>query len=272
MKNFATMLILMSATCISCTKGLNPRPSRHNDCPFSLSVSEKRQEADFLWDISPAGELSCDSQELQELWVSKWNDCLVEARSDDASFNGVNFISSDPSRVGVVPVDGNGCRLVYRSDTADGETVTIGAWSGEGHRTEFKVRSASVISLKGIMLHLGDMDIELPLSFYRERIYPDDPAYIWFDKVVDYAGYSGDTLRVGHLVPENASFRHVERLRFFSEADTLGELTGAKDLDWSEIEGKKAFCRPDATGITFHADFDMAGSKKSCAMVGRYRY
>ena len=272
MKNFTFAAALSAILCLSCTKSPNPRPSRHNDCAFTLSVSETRQGAHFIWNIASDGHVSCTTQSIQELWVTNWNECILEASSDDPAFDGVNFSSSDPDKLAVSPIDSKRCRLVYRSDTEEGRPVTINAWSGEGNRKEFPALSAASISLKGVMLHLGDMDIELPLSYYREKIYPDDPAYIWFDKVVDYSSYKGDILRIGHLIPENASFRHVDRLRFFSECDDIGELMGGEDFDWSEIEGKRAFVKPTATGVTFHADFDIAGKKKSCVMVGRYRY
>ena len=281
-------LLLAATSLLSCQKDLNPKAVSHSDAEFTLTLSELRQGAEFTWRASEDSPLHCDEVSLQEFWMTSWNSATLTAESAEKDFDGVNFSSSDTEVVSVEKLDERTCRLVFRSSSDT--TVTVTASSGPTHSVSIEVHSEKTISLRGVLISVGDLPVEIPVGTYRERILPDDEAYVWMEKTVDYATYPGDTVRLVSLIPENASFRHLKLFRSEIPDDTMeGGITErcggsggtVRDIDWGEIEGLEGFYKPSADPLSFNMDFltatadvsdSSSGKLRTAALRARYDY
>lgn len=230
---------------ISCDKENKNEFVPHADAEFSMKISELRQSHEFIWHYTQDGRLSCLEQNLQELWVTFWNECILESYSDDEKFDGVNFSSSHPELVRIEKIDERSCRLVYVADSPEGMEIEICAFT-DNIRKSFTVHSKSSIGISGILVSINGKELILP--FKGEDSGNQDTV---LEPVVkDVRTYKGDLFEIVDLVPENASFRYVKRftsspVTMTAKEDIYGpwpkDEMGVYDVDWSEIQGRKAW-------------------------------
>lgn len=229
----------------SCDKENKNEFVPHADVDFTMKVTEQRQSHGFIWHYTPSGKLCCDEQKLQELWVTFWNTCQLEASSEESDFDGVNFSSSHPQYVRIEKIDEKSCRLVYVADCPEGTGVEICAFT-DNIRKSFTVHSKSSIGISGILVSINGKELILP--FKGEDSGNHDTV---LEPVVkDVRTYEGDLFTIVGLLPENASFRYVKRftsspLTMTAKEDSYGvwpkDESGIHDVDWSEIEGRQAW-------------------------------
>lgn len=261
----AAALLLCAVCSVSCNKD-NPAEVNYASADFALKASEFRQSHTFDWDVLPSGQVSIPEteQKLQELWVTKWNTVTVFALPKDSKFEGVNFSSSDPSKVKVRKIDERTCELEWVGDTADGETVSINANAGSYSHT-LRVYAKEVIELKGF-------HVEFCGYKFCTKLWPTDAELDGFPKhtlTLDFAKVKDGTVKdeegktvtseyisslrprqyitVLSLEPENASFRYCTYLMVHypnaTEESTLPITPYPQyvtDMDFSEIQGKTA--------------------------------
>lgn len=218
---------------------------------FDLKVTEVRQSHTFEWDVV-GNKISIDpaEQELQELWVTSWNTCTVYAIGKDATFEGVNFSSSNAKAVKINKVDAESATLewVSNSDTP----ITITASAGD-YTHSFQVYSKQVIRLVGFHVFVDHGD-GVEKEYHHTRI--GEPSFgirieqegATYGKRETYT--KRVTLRWGKLEPENASFRFVrkydEKVAYPSAETRMSIMNKDAGLppftfnmvDWSEYEGK----------------------------------
>lgn len=261
------------ALCDSCTKTNEFVP--HADVPFSIELREMRHSHEFVWRLEQNG-LICPEQEKQELWVTAHNTCIIEAQSEDAKFDGVNFSSSRPSAIRIEKIDEKSCRLIYVSDEMEG--VTISAFT-DNIRHSFTLYSKSVIELESVRVALGKTEYMLPV---RKEEYSDlikfEPAIkdIWSHPT------DGELFTVLDLVPENASVRKVKAWGSSRFLDLDEELnrdygpwptnTDERNLDWSELKGRQFWYSPDAETYLFRVEFNGVNETLYASLWGRYMW
>lgn len=250
----AAAALSFCAVCfVSCGDQLNPKPEQVPSVDFDLRVSELRQSHTFEWNVA-GNKIGIDpaEQELQELWVTKWNTCTVFAIGKEPSFQGVNFSSSNPKSVRINKVDGNRATLEWVGDSDT--PVTITASAGD-YTHSFQVYSKDVIRLAGVeFFH----DFYLDGNETRDVAKATEPNE--FGEFMDFTGWSPVQpdlkwnergpihVRIGKLVPENASFRYVvktdiqENVRN-SEDRMMKDFVpnGLVHKDFSEFQGKETY-------------------------------
>lgn len=247
----AAALSFCAACFVSCGDQLNPKPEQVPSVDFDLKVTEVRQSHTFEWDVV-GNKISIDpaEQELQELWVTSWNTCTVYAIGKDATFEGVNFSSSNAKAVKINKVDAESATLEWVSDSDT--PITITASAGD-YTHSFQVYSKQTIRLVGFHVFVDHGD-GVEKEYHHTRI--GEPSFgVHIEQ--EGARYGAPktytkrvTLRWGKLEPENASFRFVRRYEELTPApsyDTKMSLMNKEAelppfifnmVDWSEYEGK----------------------------------
>ena len=247
----AAALSFCAACFVSCGDQLNPKPEKVPSCDFDLRVSEVRQSHTFEWNVvGNKIEIDPSEQELQELWVTSWNTCTVFAVGKDATFEGVNFSSSNTKAVKVNKVDSEHATLEWVGDSDT--PVTITASAGD-YTHSFQVYSKQVIRLVGFHVFIDHGD-GVEKEYHHTRI--SEPSFgVPIEQEGARYGFPETytkrvTLRWGKLEPENASFRFVRKYeevtRSPSHDTRMSIMNKVADLppfifnlsDWSEFEGK----------------------------------
>lgn len=247
----AAALSFCAACFVSCGDQLNPKPEQVPSCDFDLKVTEVRQSHTFEWDVV-GNKIGIDpaEQELQELWVTSWNTCTVYAIGKDATFEGVNFSSSNAKAVKINKVNAESATLEWVSDSDT--PITITASAGD-YTHSFQVYSKQVIRLVGFHVFVDHGD-GVEKEYHHTRI--GEPSFgVPIEQEGARYGFPETytkrvTLRWGKLEPENASFRFVRKYDEVTLApsyDTImSRMNNEADLppfifnmvDWSEYEGK----------------------------------
>jgi len=248
---------------------LNPAKEDYPSAKFELKVNEHRQSKDFVWSAK-GSTISIDpsEQELQELWLTKWNTITLTASSSDKSFQGVNFSSSSPKVVHINKIDSRSCTLEYLKDSEGPVTITAQAGS---YSYSFPVYSTEVIDTKGFIVHLEAPEPidnkTLEFNCYSTYKSPVDNGN-WKYKMTQTGATPGNFLSyrgpfiitIGHLIPENASFRYVANTIYqvlqpgdctpygINEQNALVGLPPIAAYnehgDWSAFEGRKGILNP----------------------------
>ena len=276
----------------SCEKDLNPEAVPHRSAEFSLELSEKRLSHTFLWHFDSSGAV-CGEQSLREVWLTDWNECTLQAFSEEAAFDGVNFSSDAPEAIRIEKIDDYSCRLRRISDAED---VTIRASAGQVEKT-IRLNSTDKIELEGVKVRIEQQ--ELILKARKGSIPPIDEnaPYTVFDAAFDfgkdYLSAWGE-LELLALMPENASFRYLLAFgselynsnRFYNAYKDLGSewpkgmqiwdysgnyLPGEalRNLDWSEVQGRKAGCLVFGPCFLCRLTFALDCSEVSQASISR---
>lgn len=107
-------IFALALALVSCKKDLNPKAVPHTSCDFELVAKEERQTKQFIYIPNQEGTPSCPEQTLEQLWLTKWNDILIETSSKDKKFDGVNFSSSNPNIIEINKIDDFKCNLIYK--------------------------------------------------------------------------------------------------------------------------------------------------------------
>lgn len=242
-------LILCAMCSVSCNKD-NPREENYASVDFSFKITEVRHSKTFTWDVvANAVAIDPAEQELQELWITSYNTVTVTALPLAQGFEGVNYSSSDPKRVKVLKVDAQACTLEYVGDTAEGAPVTITAKAGEFTHS-FKVFSKEVIPLEGVEFWHDFENDGNEVCHIAKTYGPNE--YGEFNTFTGHSNIQPNRtkyergpmhVRIGKLVPENASFRYVVKTKVeeHSNYPVMKDFVGYGDQrkDFSEFQGKE---------------------------------
>ena len=253
----AVAAVSLCAMCISaCNENkLNPKEEGYASADFSLKVTEVRHSKTFVWEVA-GNKIAIDpsEQELQELWITKWNTTTVTALPKDEAFEGVNYSSSDPKIVKVSKIDETACQLEYVADSGTDAPVTITAKAGTFVHT-FQVYAKEVIRIEGVeFFHDFYRDGNEVRCVAKAGVYdPNAGSYKGLQNVTSICNIQPEWnayekqpihIRIGKLVPENASFRYVVRTQVEEHRDvsSLSEnffYDGPQNKDFSEFQGKE---------------------------------
>ena len=263
------------AICDSCQKSETDGFVPHADVPFGLKVIETRQSHEFVWYLDQ-GSMQCSEQKMQQLWVTKWNSCILEAYSDNEDFDGVNFASSDPSAVKIEKIDEYSCRLIYVSDSKSDVTIS-GSTDSISH--SLTLNSKEIIELESVHVRLGDKDFFLPV---KDHEYTDIVKFEPAIKDIWSHPDGGELFTVVDIIPENASTRYVKAwgsTRFLDidpeknrDYGPWPTATDERNLDWSEIKGRQFWYSPDADTYLFRVEFKGTDKSQYASLAGRYRW
>lgn len=218
----------------ACNKSnLNPKEEDYSSCDFELKVSEQRHSKTFEWEvIGNKISINPTEQELQELWVTKWNTVTVTALPKPGTFQGVNYSSSNAKAVKVSKIDDTSCTIEYVGDSDS--PVTITAKAGTFVHT-FQVYSKEVIKLEGIHIYIDGEDRLMKMRSVAGWCLEEERVCL--HQGPQTADWHEVTLSIGKLEPENASFRYVvEQTRSSSH-----DLNGNKDNFLENKTSKKDF-------------------------------
>ena len=203
----AVAALSMCAMCFTSCNKETPQEQKYASVDFGLKITEVRHSKTFEWDVNGnAVHIDVAEQELQELWITKWNTTTVTALPLAQGFEGVNYSSSDPNKVKVTMVDEQSCTLEYVADTDNGAPVTITAKAGD-YVHSFKVFSKQTIKLEGIHFYIDGTERLLKLRSVAGRCLEEECVFL--HQGPKKADWHEVTLTIGKLEPENASFRYV---------------------------------------------------------------
>lgn len=262
-------LLLLAACC----KDPNPTFIEYPDAEFVLTVTENRQRShEFIWNYDESTHsLAIDpkEQELQELWVTRWNECTLSADSAAPSFAGVNFESDNPAVVAVEMLDARTCRLTYVSDSGPLPVrISVRTGSRSSQKT-FKVYSKDAIELEHVKIRIGEEIVLTPRQ--AEGNYAQRTVAKLAKVVTDWSDpFQGAEIEIVGLVPENASWRFVKTFQTkypvrygydFNDFSILAAgyeepfCNGGQEsgIDFATIKGRTAWYAPDFgnTGATY---------------------
>lgn len=264
MKHLNTILamaaLLLCAMCsVSCNKD-NPREEKYASVDFSLKISEVRHSKTYTWDVA-GNAVSIDpaEQELQELWITAWNTTTVTALPLAQGFEGVNYSSSDAKKVKVTKVDDQSCTLEYVADTEGNVPVTITAKAGD-YVHSFKVFAKEVIMIEGIEFwHDFNLDGNEELTIanvgMRNSQGPADmqhgTTFTQIQNELPYKERHAIHIRIGKLVPENASFRYVVKINVEEKSDDPISTfpRGSQQKDFEDFVGLETYMNKNNTNI-----------------------
>lgn len=227
-------LVIAGILPASCGKD-NPNPVEEKlvSKPFTLSVTEVRQQKTFTWEVDEAGGTDNYEEAVKELYATRYN--TVTLRSTEE----VNVKSLNPAVVAVTRADAKTYTLEYKGDG----TTTIEVWNGEGTarcEKRFGIHGQEYIDVEGLRFTYGGEKLIVKHVYsYRPPIvcqFPQDnvnesqprptqndflvypywapPVWRWDDEQ-ELKGRSvpnphqGTMLVFEGLYPENTSFRTI---------------------------------------------------------------
>lgn len=305
-ENFSPVRVLLALAAVSlpicCTKPNNPREERFAAADFEIKISETRQTGAFEYSYDKTlGCLAIDPevQTLQELWITEWNETVMELSSGDPLFEGANIRSGSPDVVAVRKIDPGRALLEYVSDG----TATITVWNSDEYRYSFTVHSKDVIELEYITIGCDDLsghrEIRLSLRPYFKVStyqafdtfgYTEDTCHIRVNTEYlkfcqgyapirvqkYYEGFPGKSkycqqvkdgavFTIGKLYPENASWRCVDiEASECGSAVTSGLNSRCEALGWPEyMKSRESF---KSQLEEFGLDWSMAEGRKALVL------
>lgn len=169
MKRCALISILSLLAVISCKRAdSNPEVKDLPGKEFTLSFTEKRENAVFEWTVNPlTGETDNGVESIKMLHVTKHN--TVELHSTAP----VNVKSGNPSSVMVKALDASNRSFAVTYEGEDGD-VSIEAWNGEGSGMKsqtIRLRAQWAVELTGLKFLYGE-NHRLSKNPYLEEPYP----------------------------------------------------------------------------------------------------
>ena len=274
--HLAALMVAMGAALVSCNKDpQNPTPEDLPGKAFTLSLTEKRDQATFEWTVE-GGRTVNPLETIQELCVTAFNTVTLKTGGVQ-----VNVSSSNPSLVAVEKV-GSNYQLVYKGGSGEGAKVglvTIKVWNGSGASEisqSFTVKGLEYVDVEGLRFTYGGEPLIVKhVAYTRPKMYctaedeypdftkrpkqgdftwkqfmkpniwwedPDNPGHGTF--IIDTT--QGALMRFEGLEPENTSFRTVNA--FESEWDFLWNNTESLCRQGYFEEGMYADW-PNETGV-----------------------
>ena len=244
---------------VSCNKD-NPKEENYASVDFELKINEVRQSKTFTWDVT-GNKVAIDpaEQELQELWVTAWNTVTVTALPLATGFQGANYSSSDPKKVKVTKVDDQSCTIEYVADTEGNVPVTITAKAGT-YVHSFSVYTKEVIMITGIEFwHDFNLDGNEELTIANVGIRNSQggadmqhgTAFTQIQNDLPKTERHKIYIRIGKLVPENASFRYVVKTEVVEKSDEQIATfpRGSQQKDFEEFVGLETYMNKNNTNL-----------------------
>lgn len=221
--NTLVLFFLPVLMVLSCSKDIpsNPQEMDFAAASFSVGIKEKRCYKDYSYAL-PQDEPPV---------VTAWNTVTLRAESNDAAFNGVNVSSSNPSVVSVERTeDPAEYSLVYRSDGK----ADIRVWNA-GEEESFRIEACEAIELEGLLMRVDGREFVVKADSSLPEPYSEDSPYEWTKERFTDSMVCFDETALGNeynieivdIVPENCSWRGVERLLIYN-----GGTTGYDRSNW----------------------------------------
>ena len=128
--------VVIIAGCKEHYDPLNPETSDLPEAAFTLSAVEDRYAPEpYLWTISKNGVTDSVSEEIDDMYVTRYNKLTLAVNGTGAGYKGVNVESSDPKTVQVQELAAGSYALVY---VRDGD-ADITVWNGAKRKSSTKV-------------------------------------------------------------------------------------------------------------------------------------
>lgn len=146
--NIAVMTAILAAGIVSNScKKIDPEAAGESfpAAAFTLSAVEDRYAPEpYRWTISKNGVTDSVSEELDEMYVTRYNTVTLEVKPTGTGFQGVNVRSSNPASVRVTQLDQTHYDLSYLKEGESDITVWNGGRKDEV-RTTFHVKAERAV-------------------------------------------------------------------------------------------------------------------------------
>lgn len=146
--NIAVITAILAAGIVSNScKKIDPEAAGESfpAAAFTLSAVEDRYAPEpYRWTISKSGVTDSVSEELDQMYVTRYNTVTLEVKPTGAGFQGVNVRSSNPASVRVTQLDQTHYDLSYLKEGEADITVWNGGRKDEV-RTTFHVKAERAV-------------------------------------------------------------------------------------------------------------------------------
>ncbi len=203
---------------------------------FDIEIRENRHGRIFIWNVDKSGRTDSVEEDIDDLYVTKFNSVELAVSSPDPLFFGVGMESSASKVVSVKRTGDSTFRLAYEGDGEADILVWTGSKNGPTSR-KIHVRGKREIHLKGIWMSCQRWHIDLEketaekvgkdtVFLVKEVIYNEAThsstggTKIYLGKLNDvyynennFKRYTFETwyeFRTLKLEPENASLRYLK--------------------------------------------------------------
>ncbi|MCR5243627.1 MAG: hypothetical protein K6C37_02660 [Bacteroidales bacterium] len=203
---------------------------------FDIEIRENRHGRIFIWNVDKSGRTDSVEEDIDDLYVTKFNSVELAVSSPDPLFSGVGMESSASKVVSVKRTGDSTFRLAYEGDGEADILVWTGSKNGPTSR-RIHVRGKREIHLKGIWMSCQRWHIDLEketaekvgkdtVFLVKEVIYNEAThsstggTKIYLGKLNDvyynennFKRYTFETwyeFRTLKLEPENASLRYLK--------------------------------------------------------------
>ena len=242
--NILAAFILAAAMTIafaSCEKidPLNPEAEDLPEASFTLSAIETRgTEVEFPWTISKDGKTDSVNEEIDDMYVTQYNELVIIVSNEKSGFRGVNVASSNTNAVVVEELTPKSYRLKYKHDGEADVTV----WNGNKRKSSttvtFHVNAVKEIKPEAVLFlfdegtkreqiistklwvttesDLQKLSEEYTYAPQRRLLTTEDYSFVWDFKEKETEdlhpelGVTIHTIRYLAVEPENISFRNIK--------------------------------------------------------------
>ena len=271
-----TIATVMSTIFTSCQKidPLNPEAEDLPEASFTLSAIETRgTEVEFPWTISKDGKTDSVNEEIDDMYVTKYNELVININNEMSNFQGVNVTSSNTNAVVVEEFTPKSYRLKYKHDGEADITVWNGSRKKSSTTITFHVKSKKEIAPKAVLFiydegtpnekilkanlwvtnekHLMELSENHYYKPEQRRLEEDDYPMVIIRKkgtpeeVFIEEGKIIHSMKYFKTEPENISFRNVSFTTKTWNYQESAEHTWYNWLnennyqyDWSEYQGE----------------------------------
>ena len=271
-----TIATVMTIAFASCEKidPLNPEAEDLPEASFTLSAIETRgTEVEFPWTISKDGKTDSVNEEIDDMYVTHYNELVIIISNEKSGFQGVNVESSNTNAVVVEELTPKTYRLKYKHD---GE-ADITVWNGNKRKSSttvtFHVNAVKEIKPEAVLFLFDEgtkreQIIQTKLWVTNEndlKMLSEEHQYVPERRLLgkdDYSTWTVDeqatleeinpelgvilhTFRYLKVEPENVSFRNIKFTTktwdYWSDYANNIWYTWLNEhgyqYDWSEYEG-----------------------------------
>lgn len=225
---------------------------------FDIEIRENRHGRIFIWNVDKSGRTDSIEEDIDDLYVTKFNSVELAVSSPDPLFSGVGMESSASKVVSVKRTGDSTFRLAYEGDGEADILVWTGSKNGPTSR-RIHVRGKREIHLKGIWMSCQRWHIDLEketaekvgkdtVFLVKEVIYNEAThsstggTKIYLGKLNDVY-YDGGHRRCTYetwyefnsigIEPENASFRYLKAV--MTDYDTGFDATATSSEYWKAV-------------------------------------
>jgi len=236
-----TIATVMTIAFASCEKidPLNPEAEDLPEASFTLSAIETRgTEVEFPWTISKDGKTDSVNEEIDDMYVTQYNELVIIVSNEKSGFRGVNVASSNTNAVVVEELTPKSYRLKYKHDGEADVTV----WNGNKRKSSttvtFHVNAVKEIKPEAVLFVFDEgtkreqiiqtklwvtNENDLKMLSEEHRYIPErrllekkDYSYTWITGQKDTEDINPEleatlhTVRYLKVKPENVSYRDIK--------------------------------------------------------------